>query len=169
MAEDGGKRIFRSMPRLCTGCRICELVCSLSKTGRLNIYQARLKVVPGKALGSSYPVICRHCSPAPCYQACPVPEAMAVDTATGAVVLDPEHCIRCLACVEACPFGAIPVGPEGEMLKCDLCGGDPLCVRYCPPRPESSLPQLPLREQSCLQYAPFYSVNDERASGRVKE
>lgn len=166
MAEGGGKRIFRSVPGLCTGCSICELVCSLNKAGRLNIYQARLKVVPGKALGSSYPVTCRHCSPAPCHQACPVPEAMVVDGATGAVVLYQEHCIRCLACVEACPFGAIPVGPEGEVLKCDLCGGDPLCVRYCPPRPENSLPHLPLPEQSCLQYTPFYTVNGDRASAR---
>jgi Fe-S-cluster-containing hydrogenase component 2 len=161
-----GKRIFHSVPGLCTGCRTCELVCSLNKEGRLNIYEARLRVVPGEALGSNFPVICRHCSPAPCHQACPVPEAMMVDAATGAVVLHLEHCIRCMACVEACPFGAIPVGQEGDIFKCDLCGGDPLCVRYCPPRPLNSLPNLTLPEQSCLQYTAWHSYNDSRTSVR---
>mgnify|MGYP003332077943 CR=1 FL=1 len=50
----------------------------------------------------------------------------------GVVVVEPEHCIGCLACVDACPFGAIYVGPEHSVQKCDLCGGDPLCVKYCP-------------------------------------
>ena len=40
--------------------------------------------------------------------------------------------IGCRACVAACPFGAIRYWPEdNKILKCDLCGGDPACVRYC--------------------------------------
>ena len=28
------------------------------------------------------------------------------------------------------------VAPSGELLKCDLCGGDPVCVKACATRPE---------------------------------
>jgi Fe-S-cluster-containing hydrogenase component 2 len=52
-------------------------------------------------------------------------------------ILDADKCTACRACVDACPFGAIFVGPKGEILKCDLCGGNPLCVKYCYPRPEA--------------------------------
>ncbi len=47
-------------------------------------------------------------------------------------------------------------------MKCDLCGGQPMCVSFCPPRPENSLPHLPLRRQSCLQYVPSYQVGRTR-------
>jgi Fe-S-cluster-containing dehydrogenase component len=32
----------------------------------------------------------------------------------------------------ACPFGAITFDEEsGKMRKCDLCDGDPACVKHC--------------------------------------
>jgi Fe-S-cluster-containing hydrogenase component 2 len=32
----------------------------------------------------------------------------------------------------ACPFGGVFMEPSsGEILKCDLCGGDPECVKHC--------------------------------------
>jgi Fe-S-cluster-containing hydrogenase component 2 len=33
----------------------------------------------------------------------------------------------------ACPFGAISVDPlNHEVVKCDLCLGDPACSKFCP-------------------------------------
>ena len=33
----------------------------------------------------------------------------------------------------ACPFGATFVNTDnGQVLKCDLCDGDPTCVKVCP-------------------------------------
>ena len=32
----------------------------------------------------------------------------------------------------ACPFGAVNMAPDGRMIKCDLCDGDPFCVKLCP-------------------------------------
>ena len=144
-------KVFRALSGLCTGCRICEIMCSLSKTGVINRYRARIRVSASDE-GIHSPIICRHCKKPPCLVMCPITGAMYMDSTTGAVVIDDSKCIGCLACVEACPFGAIQVGPEKEILKCDLCNGDPICTKYCPPRPEHSLPNLPWAEQSCLQY-----------------
>jgi Fe-S-cluster-containing hydrogenase component 2 len=34
--------------------------------------------------------------------------------------------------VSACPFGAISFDSiASKVIKCDLCEGDPLCVRFC--------------------------------------
>jgi carbon-monoxide dehydrogenase iron sulfur subunit len=33
--------------------------------------------------------------------------------------------------VDACPYDALFQFGDA-LLKCDLCGGDPLCVKYCP-------------------------------------
>ena len=145
-------RILTTEPELCTGCRMCELVCSLSKTGELNLYRARLKIAIRDELGAFTPVICRHCIKPLCQSACPIPEAMERDEKTGAVTIMEEYCIGCRACFDACPFGAIRLDPEGSPLKCDLCGGDPLCVRHCPPRPLDGPKDKPPVEQSCLQY-----------------
>lgn len=139
---------------LCFGCRICEVMCSLKHNGTVNPYRARLKIAlpPGNAF-SFTPIICHHCkNPPPCYQACPV-GAFYIDPVTEAAVIDSSKCISCMECVHACPFGAIQVGPDRrEILKCDLCGGDPACVRYCSPRPENLLPRRPYPKTSVLRY-----------------
>src|SRR3990172_12466032 len=131
---------------------MCELVCSLNKAAVVNPYLARVRVARSDKDGSPRPIICRHCKVAQCQLACPVSEAMSLDERTEALVIDESKCTRCMACVAACPFGAIQIGPGGEVLKCDLCGGDPVCVQHCPYRPENSIPHLPWGRQSCLQY-----------------
>jgi Fe-S-cluster-containing dehydrogenase component len=63
--------------------------------------------------------------------ACPT-EALFKDETTGAVLLHPDDCIGCSACVDACPFGMAILHLEtGLALICDLCGGDPACVKRC--------------------------------------
>lgn len=151
-------KIFRAIPDICTGCRMCELMCSLEKTGTINPYRARIRVQRSNENGACKPVICRHCKTPLCQEACPVPGAMCRDENTRAVVLNEEKCIGCRACVEACPFKAIQVGPEGEVLKCDLCGGDPVCVKYCPRRPAQQFPGLPYPETSALEYVESHMV-----------
>lgn len=152
------RKVLVAVSELCTGCRLCELVCSLQKGGAVNPYQARIRVTWSREGFSPAPVICRHCKAPPCLDVCPVEEAMRLDPITGAVIIDQDRCLGCLACVDACPFHAIAVGPDREVLKCDLCGGEPLCVRYCPPRPERGLPHLPWPKQSCLQYVEPHRV-----------
>ncbi len=41
----------------------------------------------------------------------------------------------CRLCIVFCPFGGIELDAEtGRMVKCDLCNGDPLCVKFCEPK-----------------------------------
>jgi len=48
------------------------------------------------------------------------------------VLVDKEKCTSCGLCIEACP-GQIPLLHPGDKkaVICDLCGGDPQCVRAC--------------------------------------
>jgi Fe-S-cluster-containing dehydrogenase component len=48
----------------------------------------------------------------------------------GLVRIDEELCIGCEACVSQCPLGVMMALPE-KVVKCELCNGDPQCVKYC--------------------------------------
>ena len=42
-------------------------------------------------------------------------------------------CVGCKVCTIACPFGTVNYNQDtGKVIKCDLCGGDPECVKACP-------------------------------------
>ena len=87
-------------------------------------------------------MVCQQCADAPCLEACPE-EAISRDAKTDAVVVDQDLCIQCGSCVSACVIGLDAVASEQKLairldedtqfpLKCDLCGGDPQCVKFCP-------------------------------------
>jgi Fe-S-cluster-containing hydrogenase component 2 len=113
----------------CTGCRCCELICAATKENEFIPAKSRIKVVNFSRDGVSVPNVCLQCRDNPaCQQACPV-DAISV-TKYGALIINPDLCIECGKCVEACPYGMIEM-EEGGPIKCDLCGGNPKCVEYC--------------------------------------
>ncbi|MBS7622376.1 4Fe-4S dicluster domain-containing protein [Candidatus Bathyarchaeota archaeon] len=115
----------------CTGCRLCELICSLSHVGVFNPDRARVRVVSFDG-GLDIPVTCTQCGL--CLDKCPL-GLIKLDDGTGAIVIDEQKCTGCRICLEWCPIGVITVDPvSGKALKCDLCGGSPECVKYCPSR-----------------------------------
>lgn len=115
----------------CSGCRMCEVACSMRHEGRVWPEASRVRVfmlVPG----ADFPHLCSQCDDYPCVKACPVEGAMWVDQRTGAVMVEKEACTGCAACIRACP-GRIPyIHPkEKYAVICDLCWGDPECVKVC--------------------------------------
>jgi carbon-monoxide dehydrogenase iron sulfur subunit len=116
---------------LCSGCRACEVACVARHEGSFGTAAARIRVTKIESLGVDHPHVCRHCSHAPCVDACPV-GALYKDGTTGAILLVSDDCLGCSACADACPFGVVTLHPEtGLALICDLCGGDPACVKRC--------------------------------------
>jgi Fe-S-cluster-containing hydrogenase component 2 len=118
----------------CTGCRACEMACSLKHFGEGNPARSLIKVLRYERMGEylvPVPMICQQCETPMCEAVCPV-KAISQDPDTGAYVVDKKKCLGCRLCVAACPVGAIEVDPrEKTASKCDLCGGDPMCVKFC--------------------------------------
>ncbi|MEM2907632.1 MAG: 4Fe-4S dicluster domain-containing protein [Candidatus Hadarchaeales archaeon] len=116
-------------PEKCTGCRTCELVCSGVHEKVFNPKKSRIRVLRREP-AIDVALTCRQCADPPCARACP--SGAIRRTKTDVVEVDAARCIGCSLCVEACPFGAISI-IKGKAAKCDLCGGDPACVKQCMP------------------------------------
>ena len=126
-----GEKTMIVDPAKCTGCRNCELVCSVKHNGVSSPSLARIHVVKWDTPSLYIPMRCQHCEDAPCMAVCPK-EAIYRNEELDSVEIDHDLCIGCKMCVSACPFGAMSFNAEtGHPFKCDLCGGDPECVRVC--------------------------------------
>jgi len=115
----------------CTGCRLCEMVCSVNKEGASDPARARIHVIKWEMEGIYVPMFCQHCEDPLCAAVCPV-RAIERDEVEGRVRVDKEKCVGCRSCLSACPFGAIGWDEEKrKVIRCDLCHGDPTCVKFC--------------------------------------
>ena len=114
----------------CSGCRRCEIACSLRHEGRIWPEASKIRVFMPFP-GVEVPHLCAQCDDYPCVASCPV-DALTVDARTGAVIVDQEECTSCGNCIDACP-GRVPfLHPvTDKIVICDLCGGDPECVKIC--------------------------------------
>lgn len=119
-------------PRKCTGCRLCEVACSLRATGECNPTRARIHVI-GFDEAFCLPVTCFHCEIPYCSKVCPT--GAISKGKVGAVKVSRQKCIGCRVCVLACPFGNIAFSSAEKIVaKCELCDGEPECVLFCPTR-----------------------------------
>lgn len=115
----------------CTGCRICELVCSAVKEKGFNPLLSRIRTVHVKPM-LCFAVACRLCKEPTCVKSCPR-KALKKDEASGAILVEYDRCNGCCWCVENCEFGAIVSHIDTkDVVICDLCSGNPKCVEFCP-------------------------------------
>ncbi len=132
------KRIFVN-EKWCLGCRLCEYNCAFANKGGQAMYLALKNAVIHPNIkveekdGITYAVSCRHCTEPLCKKSC---IAGAIKIVDGVVEIDKSKCVGCYTCVLVCPYGALSIGDNGVMQKCELCisngNGPPACVKGCP-------------------------------------
>jgi carbon-monoxide dehydrogenase iron sulfur subunit len=123
---------------LCIGCKQCHMACVVrhSESKDINLLRKEQNVMPPR-LRIRYNEVkdeitvnrCVMCKKPKCVEVCEY-EGMVQDE--DGFVQFTDECTACLACVEACPFGAIFV-EKGTPYKCDLCLDyeSPACVDAC--------------------------------------
>jgi Fe-S-cluster-containing dehydrogenase component/formate-dependent nitrite reductase membrane component NrfD len=150
--------------RKCIGCHACSTACKAENQVPLGVNRTWVKYVEKGAFPDVRRVFqvtrCNHCANPPCVRICPV--AAMYQRADGIVDFDPNVCIGCKACLQACPYDAIYIDPETDSAaKCHFCahrveiGLEPACVVVCPERaivagdlddPSSEISRLVARE-----------------------
>ncbi|MBT3448289.1 MAG: polysulfide reductase NrfD [Bacteroidetes Order II. Incertae sedis bacterium] len=125
----------------CIGCHACSTACKSENEVPLGVQRTWVKSVETGQypnVARSFQVTrCNHCANPPCVRICPVTAMYQRDD--GIVEFDPDVCIGCKACMQACPYDAIYIDPDsGTAAKCHYCahkvdlGLEPACVVVCP-------------------------------------
>jgi len=106
----------------CSGCHLCEMVCSLFHLGAINMEKSAIRIEKDDLDSSlNSPILCRQCKEMKCLGGEKVDEALEKKKFTWGAVR-----------AKRCPFHALPIFGE-KAFHCDLCGGKPQCVKVCTP------------------------------------
>ena len=92
----------------CTGCRICEAMCSLKHFSFISPSRGHIKI-KREDLGADRIFVCRQCEEPACVEACPEEALWKEDQY---VKFDKDLCAGCFACVDACPYDGIWTHPD---------------------------------------------------------
>jgi len=102
--------------------------------GEYNPMKSRINVGIFTMKALFIPIYCIQCDDPFCAKICPS-GAITTEKVNGVsiVKISEDKCVGCKMCMLACPFGNINFVSEGcYVQKCDLCDGDPECVKFCP-------------------------------------
>ena len=119
-------------PEKCSGCLFCVIACSFYHFGEISLEKSHVEVFSDLDRTSYFiSAHCAHCEFPACESACPV-NAIKKDPEKGIVKINTMECIGCKACNFGCPI-SIPHYDSAAKVsyKCDLCDGDPWCVKFC--------------------------------------
>lgn len=125
----------------CIGCHACTVACKVEHGVELGVFRTWVKYVERGEFPQTrrhFAVLrCNHCTKPPCVEVCPVKALYKRED--GIVDFDPERCIGCKACLNACPYDALYIDPESHTAaKCNFCahrvetGLKPSCEVVCP-------------------------------------
>lgn len=156
----------------CIACNTCTVGCKVENNLPKGMWYNRVVNVGGNnpdspsgtyAAGNlsmgAYTMACQHCGNPACVSVCPT-AASYKDAETGLVLIDPDKCIGCGACIHGCPYdvrslqigepvsftgfdigsAGAPKHTAGVVEKCTFCshrilqGELPFCVTVCPGR-----------------------------------
>jgi Fe-S-cluster-containing dehydrogenase component len=106
----------------CVGCGACAFACKAENNTRNRAdgqsfnwadFVMKTEGTFPNTVHTVMPVLCNHCSDAPCVKACPVKGEKAMyKTPEGITMYDSAKCIGCRSCQEACPYSSEKLGPE---------------------------------------------------------
>ena len=127
--------------RRCIGCHACSVSCKAEFDVPLGATRSWVEYIEkGEYPNVSrhfLPRLCNHCRHPQCVDVCPTGATWKREE-DGIVVIDPDICIGCKYCIQACPYDARFINPvTGAADKCDFClhrvsqGLVPSCVNAC--------------------------------------
>ena len=97
--------------RKCIGCHACTVACKSEQQVPLGVDRTWVKYVEKGTFPNNRRLFtvmrCNHCDRAPCISICPVTSLYRRDD--GVVDFNPERCIGCKACMQACPYDALHI------------------------------------------------------------
>lgn len=125
----------------CIGCHACTVACKMEHRVPLGVFRTWVKYVERGSFPDvrrSFAVLrCNHCEDAPCVTICPTRSLFRRED--GIVDFDPERCIGCKSCMQACPYDALAIDPKSHTAaKCNFCAHRvernmaPACEVVCP-------------------------------------
>jgi Fe-S-cluster-containing dehydrogenase component/formate-dependent nitrite reductase membrane component NrfD len=125
----------------CIGCHACTVACKVEHGVELGVFRTWVKYIERgdfPDVRRHFAVLrCNHCTDAPCVQVCPVTALYKRED--GIVDFDPQRCIGCKACLNACPYDALYIDPNSNTAaKCNFCAHrvelelKPSCEVVCP-------------------------------------
>lgn len=107
----------------CSGCHLCEMVCSVSHLGIINVEKSAIHIQKDDLDTSlNTRVLCRQCKKMKCIE--------------GEEVIEGREKMKFVwdrIRAERCPFNALSVSGENAY-HCDLCGKNPQCIKVCTPK-----------------------------------
>ena len=107
----------------CVGCGACAIGCKAENNtagrtnGQTHNWADFVHETSGRFPNVSYrslPVLCNHCSDAPCVKECPTEPTALFKTPDGMTLRNEERCIGCQSCQDACPYSLEEVKNDGE-------------------------------------------------------
>ena len=115
----------------CSGCVACELSCSIKHFGYFDRSKSRIRIIQDEELSEIKVQQCIQCDERSCVEACPT-GSLSIHSKYGHIVHDAGTCIQCQKCYRACRHHGVFWDEERNYpLICDLCGGDPECLKPC--------------------------------------